>query len=80
MEITHEAAAAKAYRELESLFPHIIRALEHGLLEAREHFDTKSLDYDGSAFSTLVRLHARHYLRARQMDAEGDMEMERINL
>lgn len=78
MEITSDAL--KAYRDLELVFPHIIRALEHGLLEAREHFDIKSLPRDGSAFSTLVRLHARHYLRNRRIDAGDDVVMERVNL
>jgi hypothetical protein len=72
--------ATKAYQDLESVFPHIVRALEHGLLEAQEHFESKLLDHDGSAFSTLVRLHARDYLRAREMEAEGDLELERVNL
>jgi hypothetical protein len=78
------AESNRAFRDLEDTFPHIIRALEHGLLEAAEHFDVKSLPFDGAAFSMLVRLHARTYLKGHRLNAENletpDLKMESVNL
>src|ERR1035441_8137224 len=78
------AESNRAFRELEETFPHIIRALEHGLLEACEHFDQKSLRFDGGAFCMLVRLHARSYLQRRKLDAGDfdapDLKLESVNL
>jgi hypothetical protein len=58
--------------------------LEHGLLEALEYFDSKSLRVDASVFSAIVRLHAREYLRGRQLNADAiesvDMKVESVNL
>lgn len=69
----------RALRDLEDTFPHVIRALEHGLLEAREYFDSKPVSFDASVFSTIARLHAREYLRARKLEA-ADLEVEQVNL
>lgn len=48
--------------ELRDLVAIIYRSLEHGVYEAREHFEVKSLQPEASVFSTLVRLHAKDYL------------------
>lgn len=69
----------RAFHDLEDTFPHIIRALEHGLLEAREYFDTKGVGFDASVFSTIARLHAREYLRKQRIEAV-DLEVEQVNL
>jgi hypothetical protein len=66
-------------RELDATFPHIIRALENGLLEAREYFDSKGLNFDGAVFSAIVRLHARQYLNDHKLDAE-DLQVEQVSL
>jgi len=65
--------------DLENILPEIIRALEHGLQEARAYFDVTSVLIDGAVFSALVRLHARDYLRKKSLDTT-DIEVERVNL
>jgi hypothetical protein len=78
--MTDTTESRNAFQDLENTVPHIIRGLEHGLMEARDHFETKSLKMDASAFSTITRLHAKHYLNSLRFDAEADVEMERVNL
>lgn len=63
--------------DLATLLPKIYGALEHGVYEAREHFETKSLSGEASAFSTLVRLHAKDYLVREGLDA---VEVQDVNL
>jgi hypothetical protein len=70
---------ARVVSDLESVLPEIIRALEHGLQEARAYFDEKSVRFDASAFSVITRLHAREYLRQRSLEA-ADIDVERVNL
>lgn len=57
--------------------PEIHRAFEHGVFKAKNHFDTENIELDSSAFSTLIRLHARDYLKKKGFDA---VEIEHVNL
>jgi hypothetical protein len=70
---------AQATADLEPILPEIIRALEHGLQEARAYFDSTSVRFDAAAFAVLVRLHAREYLRKKSLDA-SDIEVEQVSL
>src|SRR5690349_3031449 len=63
--------------DLAWLHPDIYRAFEHGIFKARNHFDTEELQHDSSAFSTLVRLHAKNYLRKRGLEA---VEIDEVSL
>jgi len=65
--------------DLDSVLPEVIRALEHGLQEARAYFDSKPVRYDAAAFSVIVRLHAREYLRRKSLDTT-EIEVEKVNL
>jgi hypothetical protein len=79
MDIAKESK--RAFDVLGEIFPHIVRALENGLLEARQYFEHKSLQRDGAVFSAIVRLHAREYLRSRRFEAEDqDFTVEQVNL
>ncbi len=55
--------------ELSEHLAAIHRAFEHGVFKARNHFETESLSHDPSAFPTIVRLHAKDYLKKKGMDA-----------
>lgn len=68
---------AETLDDLAMLLPTVYAALEHGVYEAREHFETKSLKPEASAFATLVRLHAKDYLVREGLDA---IEVEDLNL
>lgn len=59
------------------LHPEIYRGIEYGVFEAKTHFQTKQINYDGAAFSTLVRLHAKNYYRTKGLDA---VDVEDVNL
>jgi len=76
--------SSHAFRDLEGTFPVVIRALEHGLLEATEYFDSKALAVDGAVFSAIVRLHAREYLKRCRLSAGDldpvDLRVERVSL
>jgi hypothetical protein len=63
--------------DLNWFHPEIYRAFEHGVFKARNHFETENIEPDSSAFSTLVRLHARNYLKKKGFDA---LEVEHVNL
>ncbi|MGH9376871.1 MAG: hypothetical protein ACRD1J_12025 [Terriglobia bacterium] len=63
--------------DLSGLHPEIHRAFEHGVFKAKNHFEVEALDYDPSAFSTLVRLHAKEYFKRKGLDA---VEIEDVNL
>ncbi len=54
---------AKALEILSPITPEIFRALEYGGLKTREYFDKEKLGYDGSAYTLIVRLHAKEYLK-----------------
>jgi hypothetical protein len=62
---------------LSDLHPEIFRAFEHGVFKAKSYFESEALEWDASAFSTIVRLHAKAYLCAKGLDA---VEVERVNL
>jgi hypothetical protein len=68
-----------ALADLEAVLPETIRALEHGLQEARAYFDKNPVRFDAAAFSILVRLHAREYLHKKSLDT-SEIEIERVNL
>jgi len=53
----------KALEIISPLSPEIYRAFEHGGQKAREYFERESVEYDGSAYATIVRLHAKDYLK-----------------
>ena len=63
--------------DLNWFHPEIYRAFEHGVFKAKNHFDTENIDLDSSAFSTLVRLHARDCLKKKGFDA---VDIEKVNL
>jgi len=63
--------------DLAWLHPEIYRSFEHGVFEAKTHFETKQIKYDGAAFSTFVRLHAKDYLSKRGLEA---IDVEDVNL
>jgi hypothetical protein len=63
--------------ELAWLHPEIYRAFEHGVYEAKNHFETKQLKYDAAAFSTFVRLHGKDYLSKKGLEA---VDVEDVNL
>jgi hypothetical protein len=63
--------------DLAWLHPEIYRSFEHGVFEAKTHFETKQLKHDAAAFSTFVRLHAKDYLSKRGLEA---VDVEDVNL
>lgn len=63
--------------DLAWLHPEIYRGIDYGVFEARIHFETTRVDYDGAAFSTLVRLHAKNYYRRKGYDA---VDIEEVSL
>jgi len=63
--------------ELSWLHPEIHRAFEHGVFKAKAHFETEQLERDAFAFSTLIRLHAKHFLRGVNLEA---VDIQRVNL
>ena len=64
-------------RALRDLHPEIYGAFEHGVFKGRIHFESEGLEWDGSAFSTIVRLHAKSFLAAKNLDT---VEIEHVNL
>jgi len=59
------------------LHSEIYRAFEHGVFKGKTHFDTEGLEWDASAFSTIVRLHAKAYLTGKNL---APVEIEHVNL
>jgi len=55
----------KALEILSPITPEIYRALEYGGSKTREYFDKERVEYVGSAYAMLVRVHAKHYLKQR---------------
>jgi hypothetical protein len=63
--------------DLKWFLPELYRGFEHGLFKAKSHFETEDINKDGAAFSMLVRLHAREYLRKKGLEA---VEIKKVNL
>jgi len=77
MALPHIPSPEKTLTDLSWLHPELYRAFEHGVYKGKTHFDGESLDWDASAFSTIVRLHAKSYLKTKNLDA---VEIEQVNL
>ena len=77
MGLPHIPAPEKTLTDLSWLHPEIYRAFEHGVYKGKTHFDGENLEWDASAFSTIVRLHAKSYLKTKNLDA---VEIEHVNL
>jgi len=73
----HIPSPENTLADLSWLHPEIYRAFEHGVYKGKTHFESESLDWDASAFSTIVRLHAKAYLKTKNLDA---VEIEQVNL
>jgi hypothetical protein len=67
----------KTLADLSWLHPEIYRAFEHGVFKAKTHFESETLEWDASAFSTIVRVHAKAYLKTKDLEA---VEIEQVNL
>jgi hypothetical protein len=77
MGLPHIPTPEKTLADLSWLHPEIYRAFEHGVYKGKTHFDSENLEWDASAFSTIVRLHAKSYLKTKNLDA---VEIEHVNL
>ena len=77
MDLPNVPSPEETLADLGWFHPEIHRAFEHGAFKAKNHFDTENIEIDSSAFSTLVRLHARDYLKKKGFDA---LEVEHVNL
>jgi hypothetical protein len=77
MALPHIPSPEKTLADLSWLHPELYRAFEHGVYKGKTHFEGESLDWDASAFSTIVRLHAKSYLKTKNLDA---VEIEQVNL
>jgi hypothetical protein len=77
MGFPHIPSPENTLADLAWLHPEIYRAFEHGVYKGKTHFEGESLDWDASAFSTIVRLHAKSYLKTKNLDA---VEIEQVNL
>lgn len=77
MALPHIPSPEKTLADLSWLHPELYRAFEHGVYKGKTHFEGESLDWDASAFSTIVRLHAKSYLKTKNLDA---VEVEQVNL
>lgn len=72
-------SAAQAISELGATLGLIQEALEQGISKARSHFRRAGIgtDQEKQAFSSLVRLHAKQFLRKRNLESA---ELEQANL
>lgn len=77
MSLSRIPSPEESLSDLANLLPTLYAALEHGVFEAKEHFQSRSLKHEPSAFSTLVRLHAKDHLLRQGVDA---FEVEDVNL
>jgi hypothetical protein len=77
MGLPHIPSPEKTLGDLTWLHPEIYRAFEHGVYKGKTHFDGEGLEWDASAFSTIVRLHAKSYLKTKNLHA---VEIEHVNL
>ena len=77
MKIPNVPGPKETLADLAWLHPEIYRAFEYGIFKAKNHFATENLEHEASAFSTLVRLHAKDYLRKKGLQA---VEIEDVKL
>ena len=72
-------SAAQAISELGLTLNLIHEALEHGVSKAKSHFRRAGIgiDQEKQAFSSLVRLHAKQFLKKRNLESA---ELEQANL
>jgi hypothetical protein len=77
MGLPHIPSPEKTLADLNWLHPEIFRAFEHGVYKGKTHFEGEGLEWDASAFSTIVRLHAKSYLKTKNLEA---VEIEQVNL
>jgi hypothetical protein len=77
MDLPNVPSPEETLADLGWFHPEIHRAFEHGAFKAKNHFETENIEIDSSAFSTLVRLHARDYLKKKGFDT---LEVEHVNL
>jgi len=77
MHLPHIPSPEKTLADLSWLHPEIYHAFEHGVFKGKTHFETEGLEWDASAFSTIVRLHAKAYLKTKNLEP---VEIEHVNL
>ena len=53
----------EALQIVSPIAPQIFRSFEYGGSKARDYFEGEKLEYDGSAYAMIVRLHAREHLK-----------------
>jgi hypothetical protein len=72
-------SAAQTISELSATLDLIYAALEHGVSKAKYHFRRAGIgmDQEKQAFSSLVRLHAKQFLKKRNLESA---ELEQANL
>src|SRR6266481_3571866 len=77
MHLPHIPSPEKTLADFSWLHPEIYHAFEHGVFKGKTHFETEGLEWDASAFSTIVRLHAKAYLKTKNLEP---VEIEHVNL
>ncbi|MFL6465351.1 MAG: hypothetical protein ACJ73N_13190 [Bryobacteraceae bacterium] len=79
MAFTTVPSAAQTISELGATLELIHAALEHGVTKAKYHFRRAGIgiDQEKQAFSSLVRLHAKQFLKKRNLESA---ELEQANL
>jgi len=77
MGLPHIPTPEQTLSDLAWLHPELYRAFEHGVFKGKTHFETENLEWDASAFTMIVRLHAKSYLKTKNLNA---VEVERVNL
>jgi hypothetical protein len=77
--LTTVPSAAQTISELSATLDLIYAALEHGVSKAKYHFRRAGIgmDQEKQAFSSLVRLHAKQFLKKRNLESA---ELEQANL
>jgi hypothetical protein len=77
MRLPHIPTPERTLTDLDWLHPELYRAFEHGAYKGKTYFEGENVEWDLSVFSTIVRLHAKSYLRSKNLDA---VEIEQVNL
>jgi len=76
---TTVSSAAQTLSELNTTLELVYAALEYGLSKAKYHFQRSGIgvDQEKQAFSSMVRLHAKQFLKKRNLESA---ELEQANL
>lgn len=79
MTFTTVPSAAQTVSELNTTLELVYAALKHGVSKAKDHFRKSGIgvDQEKQAFSSIVRLHAKQFLKKRNLESA---ELEQANL